>query len=79
MFFLFRKVRVLKCLIRDGLVALKVFHLSEKFNMLHINCTHGVGGDRPACVWQGRVIVPSPDSVVCFPSWEMIGDDKTNL
>lgn len=49
------------------------------FNMLHINSTDGVGGDRPTCAWQRRVIVPSLDSAVCFPSGEMIGADKTNL
>lgn len=34
--------------------------LSQRhFNMLHINSTDGVGGDRPTCAWQRRVIVPS--------------------
>ncbi len=49
------------------------------FNMLHINSTDGVGGDRPTCAWQRRVIVPSLCSAVCFLSLEMIGADKSNL
>lgn len=49
------------------------------FNMLHINSTDGVGGDRPTFALQRRVIVPSLDLAVCFPSLEMIGTDKKNL
>lgn len=72
---------------RDGLTTLKCLSCFKSFispsqrhfNMLHINSTDGVGGDRPMCAWQRRVIVPSLDSEVCFPSWEMIGTDKTNL
>lgn len=59
----------------------QVFHLflPETFNMLHINSTDGVGGDRPTFALQRRVIVPSLDSAVCFPHPEMIGADKKNL
>lgn len=60
----------------------KVFHLAlsrRHFNMLHINCTDGVGGDRPnVCVAEPcNCAVARLGTWFVFESREMIGADKT--